>query len=152
MQPIQLLFAFEKSLCYNRNRYILQMEEGFTMSSRALTNLSTTDILEKEFRTELRGYSTNEVDEFLDDIIGDYTKLYKEIERLNEELKTMKLAGLKVSGATSDGEATGAGASNYDLIRRMSLLEKQVVEIMNHLKRKTDQETTQTDVTPTPSV
>ena len=122
------------------------------MSSRALTNLSTTDILEKEFRTELRGYSTNEVDEFLDDIIGDYTKLYKEIERLNDEIKTMKAASLKVSGASIDGDVTNSGSSNYDLIRRMSLLEKQVVEIMNHLKRKSEQEAAVTDTTSTPTV
>lgn len=111
------------------------------MSSKALTSLSTTAILEKEFRTELRGYSTNEVDEFLDEIISDYTKLYKEIERLNEEIKTLKVANLKVSGATNDGsEGAMSNTSNYDVLKRVSLLEKQVVEIMNHLKRKAETE------------
>lgn len=106
---------------------------------QSLTSLSTADILDKEFRTELRGYSTNEVDEFLDEIISDYMKLYKEIERLTEENKRL-LERSQIKVAEPIEEKMQSGSSNYDVIKRVSLLEKQVMEIMNHLKRRAEQE------------
>lgn len=48
--------------------------------------LSPLDIHNKEFRTVLRGYEKNEVDEFLDQIIKDMEQLAKE----NNELKDQK--------------------------------------------------------------
>lgn len=112
------------------------------MAEQTLTNLSTTDILDKEFRTELRGYSTNEVDEYLDEIIADYASLYKEIDRLREEVQALKLENQKLSqkGATVETDMQQTQSSNYDVLRRVSLLEKQVVEIMNHLKKRAQQE------------
>lgn len=112
------------------------------MAEQTLTNLSTTDILDKEFRTELRGYSTNEVDEYLDEIIADYASLYKEIDRLREEVQALKLENQKLShkGATVETDIQQTQSSNYDVLRRVSLLEKQVVEIMNHLKKRAQQE------------
>ena len=107
------------------------------MATQSLTSLSTTDILEKDFRTELRGYSTSEVDDFLDEIIGDYVKLYKEIERLTAENE--KLVAQIEKKATSETQPI-APTSNYDILKRVSLLEKQVVEIMNHLKKRAEHE------------
>ena len=46
------------------------------------------DIQNKEFKRSFRGYKETEVDQFLDDIINDYEKLYKE----NLELKDKILA------------------------------------------------------------
>ncbi|MEG0679631.1 MAG: DivIVA domain-containing protein, partial [Carnobacterium sp.] len=39
------------------------------MAERILT---TKDILQKEFKTSMRGYNPTEVDEYLDDVIRDY--------------------------------------------------------------------------------
>ena len=36
--------------------------------------LSTQDILDKEFKIDARGYRLQEVDKFLDTIIGDYNE------------------------------------------------------------------------------
>jgi len=108
-----------------------------TMAEQSLTALSTSDILEKEFRTELRGYSTNEVDDFLDEIIGDYVKLYKEVERLTSENEKLS-AQLQAKPKVEESQTTGM--SNYDVLKRVSLLEKQVVEIMNHLKKRAEHE------------
>jgi len=41
------------------------------------------DIQNKEFRRSIRGYNEAEVDEFLDEVMKDFEKLYKE----NMELK-----------------------------------------------------------------
>jgi len=107
------------------------------MAEQSLTALSTSDILEKEFRTELRGYSTNEVDDFLDEIISDYVKLYKEVERLTTENQSLTTQ-LQTRPKVEEGQA--ASTSNYDTLKRVSLLEKQVVEIMNHLKKRAEHE------------
>lgn len=56
--------------------------------------LTPLDIHNKEFKRAFRGYSEEEVDEFLDRIIKDYEQLYREniefketIERLNSKLE-----------------------------------------------------------------
>ncbi|ATD55216.1 DivIVA domain-containing protein [Clostridium chauvoei] len=48
--------------------------------------LTPMDINNKEFKKVLRGYSQEEVDEFLDEIVENYEELYKENSRLKEGL------------------------------------------------------------------
>lgn len=45
--------------------------------------LTPLDIENREFKKSFRGYNVNELDEFLDDILEDYERVYKE----NIELK-----------------------------------------------------------------
>ncbi|KAB3535273.1 DivIVA domain-containing protein [Alkaliphilus pronyensis] len=45
------------------------------------------DIQNKEFKKGIRGYKENEVDEFLDQLMIDYEKLYKENSELKENLE-----------------------------------------------------------------
>ncbi|MBQ9478189.1 MAG: DivIVA domain-containing protein [Selenomonadaceae bacterium] len=47
--------------------------------------LTPMDIHNKDFKRTIRGYSTNEVDEFLDRIVGDYEKLFRENDKLKEQ-------------------------------------------------------------------
>ena len=49
-------------------------------------NLTAMDIDNKEFKRGLRGYSVEEVDEFLDQVVENYEELYKENSRLKESL------------------------------------------------------------------
>jgi cell division initiation protein len=51
--------------------------------------LTAMDINNKEFKKSIRGYSAEEVDEFLDKIAEDYEALYKENSTLKEKLVTM---------------------------------------------------------------
>ena len=92
------------------------------------------DILEKSFKIDTRGYRLKEVDQFLDEIIGDYeqfldiinslekekTDLLSEIMSLKQELRNTKL-NMEVAANTSGGEVT-----NVDIMRRLSQLEKMV--------------------------
>ena len=55
------------------------MEEKITLTEN--------DILEKEFKIDARGYRLQEVDKFLDIIIGDYTNFHKIIAKYDNELK-----------------------------------------------------------------
>lgn len=48
--------------------------------------LTPMDIKNKEFKKGLRGYSVDEVDEFLEEVVNNYEELYKENSRLKESL------------------------------------------------------------------
>lgn len=93
--------------------------------------LSSSEILEKEFKIDARGYRLQEVDKFLDVVIHDYNeynniikelaiqnnKLVSENEKLKTEIRNLRsnLDALKYA----EKEVT-----NVDLIRRVSQLEK----------------------------
>lgn len=97
--------------------------------------LTPQEILEKNFKIDTRGYRLKEVDQFLDDIIGDYEQfleiinnlekekadLLAEIMNLKQELRNSKLNIEVASHTRSNGEVT-----NVDIMRRLSKLEKMV--------------------------
>ncbi len=103
--------------------------------------LTPQDILEKNFKIDMRGYCLTEVDRFLDDIIGDYeqfleiinnlekekTDLLSEIMQLKQELRNSQLSVEVASKTKAGGEVT-----NVDIIRRLSQLEKMVYESRNN--------------------
>lgn len=85
-------------------------------------HLSGKDILEKEFKTGMRGYNQEEVDEFLDLVIQDYEAFGQEIDRLKQEI-----ARLKKSESQVKTRSTSAMPQvNYDVLKRLSNLEKAV--------------------------
>ncbi|CEI83714.1 cell cycle protein GpsB [Oceanobacillus oncorhynchi subsp. incaldanensis] len=82
-------------------------------------------ILEKDFKTGIRGYSQEEVDEFLDIIIQDYDNFKQEIDRLNEEIE--KLKSNRPAAETPRARSTQQSSQvNYDVLKRLSNLEKAV--------------------------
>lgn len=88
------------------------------------TKLNSKDILEKDFKTGLRGYNQDDVDQYLDDIIQDYetfettiASLKAENKRLHEEL----LDAPKRQVSTPSN-----GSTNFDILKRLSNLEKHV--------------------------
>ena len=93
-------------------------------------SLTPQDILDKDFKIDTRGYRLKEVDQFLDEIIGDYEQFYLKIrtleaekEELLREIMNLKqnLRNVKMSidiAKDSDKEVT-----NMDIIRRVSNLE-----------------------------
>ena len=101
--------------------------------------LSSKEILEKEFKIDARGYRLQEVDKFLDVVIHDYNEynsiikelaiknnsLREENDALKSEIRNLKsnLEALKYS----EKEVT-----NVDLIRRVSQLEKIILGSENN--------------------
>lgn len=94
-------------------------------------SLTPQDILEKDFKIDTRGYRLKEVDQFLDEIIGDYEQFYaviklleKEKEELQKEIMNLKqeLRNVKMSIDIAKGE--DKEVTNVDIIRRISNLEK----------------------------
>ncbi|MBP1949603.1 MULTISPECIES: cell division regulator GpsB [Virgibacillus] len=85
--------------------------------------LNGKEILEKEFKTAMRGYHQEEVDEFLDTVIQDYEAYEQEIEKLKQENDRLK----KQSDQTRTRTATTPNHQvNYDILKRLSNLEKSV--------------------------
>ena len=48
--------------------------------------LTPLDIHNKEFKRSFRGYDEDEIDDFLDQVVNDYEKLFRENDKLKEEL------------------------------------------------------------------
>ncbi|KOO50722.1 cell division regulator GpsB [Priestia koreensis] len=90
---------------------------------------SAKEILEKDFKTTMRGYSQEEVDKFLDGIIKDYEVFYHEIEELQQEnlrLRKQLEDSSRRQQSYSAPSSTQAGTTNFDILKRLSNLEKHV--------------------------
>ncbi len=93
---------------------------------------SARDILQKEFKTKVRGYDSIEVDEFLDNVIKDYEAYNQELLALKEENHRLvnKVDQLTQNQATlsrmkQEAPKTTA-VTNFDILKRLSNLEKEV--------------------------
>ncbi|GAA0480787.1 cell division regulator GpsB [Salinibacillus aidingensis] len=87
--------------------------------------LTTKEILEKDFKTAIRGYNQEEVDQFLDIVIQDYEALQGEIERLTEENQRLK-SGQNGNTRVRQSQQPATANVNYDVLKRLSNLEKAV--------------------------
>lgn len=95
--------------------------------------LTSRDILEKDFKIDTRGYRPQEVDRFLDLIIKDYEEMNSIIRELEKEKKQLvedniglkqEIRNLKTKIEVL-AEADNSGSiTNADMLRRISKLEK----------------------------
>ncbi|MCI3029616.1 MAG: cell division regulator GpsB [Desemzia incerta] len=98
------------------------------MADRTLT---TKDILQKEFKTGMRGYNPAEVDEYLDEVIRDYESYNKEISQLKAENERLhsKVDELTKQVSLQKPSQSGQSANtvtNFDILKRLSNLERHV--------------------------
>ncbi|KRN49084.1 cell division protein GpsB [Pediococcus pentosaceus] len=101
---------------------------GATMDN---INFTPKDILQKEFKPKMRGYDPADVDTFLDSVIKDYENFGKEIERMKNENdrltdKVDELNKQVSAGGTVEESAPVNGATNVDVLKRLSNLERRV--------------------------
>ncbi|CZQ97427.1 cell division regulator GpsB [Trichococcus ilyis] len=96
-------------------------------------NLTTKDILQKEFKSAMRGYNVAEVDEFLDMIIRDYESYQKDLsylqsenERLMSRVDELTKQAVLAKPTQSNTASVGSGVTNFDILKRLSNLEKHV--------------------------
>ena len=100
-------------------------------------NLSSKDILEKEFKIDTRGYRLKEVDQYLDLIISDYDTFFRilkekdqEKEELLDEIMSLKQenrnlkTSLEIAKTNEESDAGNKSVSNVDIMKRLSQLEK----------------------------
>lgn len=88
------------------------------------TKLTPEIILEKEFKTGLRGYHQDEVDQFLDEVIQDYNTFLQTIETLKAENRRLKEE--LEDAPRRQVAAPSTGTTNFDILKRLSNLEKHV--------------------------
>ena len=96
--------------------------------------LSVEDVLNKQFNVDFKGYSSREVDEFLDLVIHDYQEYAHMIENLGNNLQEYErhIATLKAKIVELEGkqevEAIKAELSgdNIDILKRLTRLENAV--------------------------
>ena len=86
--------------------------------------LTSKMILEKEFKKNFKGYNVEEVDSFLDEIIQDYEMFEKVVAQLREENRQLKEEAETLPKKQS--VAPGNGTTNFDILKRLSNLEKHV--------------------------
>ncbi|RTQ93216.1 cell division regulator GpsB [Lysinibacillus telephonicus] len=87
--------------------------------------LNSKIILEKEFKKSVKGYSIDQVDQFLDQIMEDYDAFEKTIEELRAENKRLK-EELENTTVRRPQVQQSAGNTNFDILKRLSNLEKHV--------------------------
>jgi len=90
--------------------------------------LTAKEILEKDFKSGIKGYNKDEVDQFLDLVIKDYETFHQEIEALQQEnlrLKKQIEEGQR-RGTANPAPSVSGGNTNYDILKRLSNLEKHV--------------------------
>jgi len=87
-------------------------------------NLTAKDILEKEFKTAMRGYKPEDVDKFLDLVIKDYEAMHQEYDELLQENARLKKQLDDSSRRPATPQTTGT--TNFDILKRLSNLEKHV--------------------------
>lgn len=107
------------------------MTKTYEVTRMAEKNLTAKDILQKEFTKTMRGYNTAEVDEYLDNIIRDYDSYQKDVVYLkneNERLisKVDELTKQLALTKKNVPNTPGSGVTNFDILKRLSNLEKHV--------------------------
>lgn len=89
--------------------------------------LSGKEVLEKDFKTAMRGYNQIEVDEFLDIIIKDYEAFQQQIDTLQTENNQLKKRTGEARTRTAQPvQPQPVQQVNYDVLKRLSNLEKEV--------------------------
>ena len=96
-------------------------------------NLTSQDILDKDFPIDTRGYRPQEVDKYLDLIIKDYTeynniikKLIKENKLLEDEISKLRQEVRRYKETEDIVESSTTRITNLDILKRLSSLEKTV--------------------------
>ncbi|CQR25368.1 cell division protein GpsB [Streptococcus varani] len=103
----------------------------------ATIKFTTKDIYEQDFKIGFRGYDQDEVNDFLDGIMKDYDayeaiikELKGEITRLKAQAVNAPKAAVAVAPISEETDILrterGSSATNFDILRRLNRLEKEV--------------------------
>lgn len=100
----------------------------------ASIKFTTKDIFEQDFKIGFRGYDPDEVNDFLDEIMKDYDAYEAIIKELKGEIARLKAQmanAPRVGGTSMESSETlrterTSSATNFDILRRLNRLEKEV--------------------------
>lgn len=100
-----------------------------------MAKLTDQIIFNKSFNVEFKGYSTLEVDTFLDQVILDYQYFQFEIKKMQESLQTLQQQNASLQARLIEAEGRldlyqnnqeSAPLSQSDLLKRLAKLEQEV--------------------------
>ncbi len=106
--------------------------------------LNCKDILNKKFKSNVKGYDPVEVDSFLDKVLLDYKTIDKEVDLLNSQIISLKRDNETLKAALRDKDAaisieksknialSGSHQSsldNLELLQRCSAYEKKLYQL-----------------------
>ncbi len=92
--------------------------------------LTPNDIYEHQFKLDVKGYSPQEVDKFLDIIISDYAEYSASLSRYKNEIKALMEENASLRNEIRNLKSTlsvaenNKGVTNVDILRRLGELEK----------------------------
>lgn len=97
-------------------------------------SLTPQEILDKDFKIDTRGYRPQEVDKFLDVVIGDYNKFIAIGKRLENEKNELIEENIRLKKELRESiekmdllkNSSGKELTNVDMLKRISMLEKVV--------------------------
>ncbi|HEL2057937.1 TPA: cell division regulator GpsB [Streptococcus suis] len=99
----------------------------------ASIKFTTKDIFEQDFKIGFRGYDQDEVNDFLDEIMKDYDAYEAIIKELKGEIARLKAQAANGNKPVTPVEETTTirtermtSATNFDILRRLNRLEKEV--------------------------
>jgi DivIVA domain len=117
------LLAIIQFICENIREKVIDMEKEF--------QLDIDKILNQEFSVDFKGYSPQEVDQFLDMVIQDFQTYDSVIEELEERLRvalknnaSLKNSITELEGKVSSFKNMDGNINQIDLIRRIARLEE----------------------------
>ncbi len=107
-------------------------------------NLNSTTVLNKEFGIELSGYNANEVDEFLDKILEDYTSyeqlirnyettIDEKVKLINDKDEMIEKLRFEILNLKNQLEKTGK-ATNLGLQEKMDAVMREISDLKNKAK------------------
>lgn len=97
--------------------------------------LTVDNVLEKQFNVDFKGYSSAEVDEFLDLVISDYQQYNQTIDELGNHLQEYerqinalkaKIVELEGKQGAVTGDIPIGNSSNVDILKRLTRLENTI--------------------------
>lgn len=105
-------------------------------------NLSPQAIVDKAFDIDFKGYNPDQVDLLLDLIIKDYQTYEKliseqktkieDLERINASLRAKLIEVEGKAKVTEETDAISSGASNVDILKRLTRLENAIFNQTNN--------------------
>ena len=95
--------------------------------------LQAEDVLNKQFNIDFKGYSSSEVDEFLDMVISDYQEYDETLRVLGERLQeyerqvsALRAKVVELEGKQNPNVDALSQPGNIDILKRISRLENEV--------------------------
>lgn len=95
--------------------------------------LHAEDVLNKQFNIDFKGYSSSEVDEFLDMVISDYQEYDEKIRLLGERLQeyerqvsALRAKVVELEGKQGNSAEPLSQPGNIDILKRLTRLENEI--------------------------